>query len=299
MPTPTVLEAPSVPPEINELLQHLGLPTLRAAPDPNIGGNIQPDPAPAGPPAAENIEANFIPIRALFAPLVMLVLRTVLLLYFFAPTRKPLLGLCIAAWIVYEMWTHVRIIILRPLNRGVGNGGPAQNGGRATPAPRTPENGQENAPPMPGAPNATHDEPRLHQTPQGPPPPEQSQSVIDSLALLNIHNENKLLWPTNLARIPDPPTFTHKAIIFSSLLIATLHPEVHGRRKTALRQREGRLRTEMNVIDRTSETENGEPSEEEVRRQGLKERLQAQHDQRTGWIKEYVVRVRGGDWIDE
>ncbi|KAI6130518.1 hypothetical protein EDD16DRAFT_1723442 [Pisolithus croceorrhizus] len=80
------------PPEINELLQHLRLPTLRAVPNVNADVTAHAAVAPAGPAAAEHPEANLmreVPLRALLAPLLMVVLRTVLLLYFFSPTRKP------------------------------------------------------------------------------------------------------------------------------------------------------------------------------------------------------------------
>lgn len=302
-PTVTVPETPSIPPEVNELLQHLGLPPLRAIPNVNVDATPQLGPVPDGPAVAEQQGANLlreIPIRALLAPLLMVVLRTVLLLYFFAPTRKPILGLCIAAWIIYEMWTHVRIVILRPLNQGNGDVAGADNGDRAAPAPAPPTqpNAQDDGqvPPEPRAPNTD----TIHPPAQGPPIPGQSNGLIDTLALMNVHNENKLLWPTQPTRVADPLSFTQKATIFLSLIIATLHPELYNRRRTALRQREGRLRTEMNAMERTPEAmESGEPNEEELRKQRYREQLQIQHARRPLWVKEYVLRVRGGDWIDE
>ncbi|KAI6047321.1 hypothetical protein EDC04DRAFT_2597504 [Pisolithus marmoratus] len=309
LPTPAVPDTQPLPPEINELLQHLRLPTLRAVPNIYVDVTAQAGPAPTGPAAAARAEANLmreVPLRALLAPLLMVVLRTVLLLYFFSPTRKPLLGLCIIAWIIYEMWTHIRIVILQPLNRGGGNAAPADQARDNVPAPPPPPpplNGQDNGnvPPGSGIPDANHARPDGERFAQGPPTSSQPNGLIDSLALMDIHNENKLLWPTQVTRAADPPTLTQKAIMFLSLGVATLHPEVYNRRRATLRQREGRLRTEMNLVERTSEsTGNVEPSEDELlRRQQYREQLQTQHSRRPLWVKDYVIRVRAGDWLDE
>ncbi|KAG6332986.1 hypothetical protein ID866_6102 [Astraeus odoratus] len=301
VPTPTVQETRTVPPEVNDLLQHLGLPPLRAIPNANVHAIVQPGHGP-GPADAEPPEVNLIreiPIRALLAPLLMVVLRTVLLLYFFAPTRKPILGLCIAAWIVYEMWTHVRIVVLQPLNRRdgepVAGNGPARPPHPPNPAPHP--HGNEQVTPDPLAPNADDTQSSDEQFAQGPHL-NQSNGIVDTLALMNIYSENQLLWPMQHARITDRPTFSQRALVFLSLLISTLHPEVHNRRRTALSQREGRLRMDMNAMEHPEETENAEPSREELRRQRYRERLGAQHARRAPWVQEYIRRVRGGDWID-
>ncbi|KIK30564.1 hypothetical protein PISMIDRAFT_299636 [Pisolithus microcarpus 441] len=309
LPTPTAPHTQSLPPEIHELLQHLRLPALTTVPNVNADVTAHAGIAPTGVAAAEHAEANLmreVPMRALLAPLLMVALRTVLLLYFFSPTRKPLLGLCIIAWIIYEMWTHIRIVILQPLNRGDGNAAPADRARRNVfapgPPPPPPLNGQDNGNVPTGSrtPDANRARPDGERSAQGPPTPSQPNGLIDSLALMDIHNENKLLWPTQLTRVADPPTFTQKAIMFLSLGVATLHPEVYNRRRAILRQREGRLRTEMNVMERTSEsTGNVEPNEDELRRQQYREQLQIQHSRRPSWVKDYVIRVRAGDWLDE
>ncbi|KAG9317608.1 hypothetical protein JVU11DRAFT_1817 [Chiua virens] len=305
----------SVPPHVNDLLQELGLPPLRAVPNANVGITVQQDAAgaPANPEQAEGNVIREIPMRALLAPLLMVVFRTVLLLYFFSPTRKPLLGLCLIAWIIYEMWTHVRIVILRPGDRagengvGVGVNG-AQAGGAADAAPAAAPVGRDNDhagdrnPQQSPArtPNAEHI--RDAQQMQGPPIPRQSNGIVDSLALANVHSENKLLWPLQQSTIvPEPPTFTRKVMTFFSLLLVTLHPEVYNRRRVALRQRESRLRTEMNSIERDVDVRNDEqvPSEEEHRSRASRQQLQAQHAQRPAWVKRYVGRVRQDDWIEE
>jgi hypothetical protein len=83
--------------------------------------------------------------------------------------------------------------------------------------------------------------------------------------------------------------------------VVTLHPEVYNRRRAALRQREGRLRTEMNAMEHEPEgREDGQSlSEEEERRHEFRRQLQTQHTQRAIWVRQYVDRVRGGDWIEE
>lgn len=296
---------------MNDLLRELGLPLLRAAPNANVDVTVQPDVAGA-PLIPEHAEGNVlreIPMRALLAPLLMVVFRTVLLLYFFSPTRKPILGLCLIAWIIYEMWTHVRIVILRPLDRAGGNGADgAQVRGAADVAPVVAPVAQDNDrvgdrnPLRPGG-RAPNTEPtRDAQQAQGPPIPTQSNRILDSLALTNVHNENKLLWPLQRpTTVPEPPSFLHKATSFFSLLVVTLHPEVYNRRRVALRQREGRLRTEMNAMERGAEARNGEQesSEEERRRDAFRQQLQTQHAQRAAWVKRYAERVRQDDWVEE
>jgi hypothetical protein len=312
-PTPTIPETPSVPPYVNDLLEQLGLPPLRAIANANVDVTAQPGVAEA-PAVPEHAEANIIreiPIRALLAPLLMLVFRTVLLLYFFSPTHKPLIGLCIVAWVMYEIWTHVRIVILRPLERAGRNGaGAGANGAQAAAAvvPAAPPVAQANGhagglhPAPPTGPTTNPGQTRDGQQAQGPPMPSQSNGIIDSISLINIHSENRLLWPMQQPlRLPEPPGFLHKAISFLSLIVVTLHPEVYNRRSAALRQREGRLRTEMNIIEHEPEArEDGQPlGEEEQGRQEFRQQLRIQHARRANWVRQYVDRVRGSDWIEE
>ena len=299
---------------MNDLLRDLGLPPLRAVPNVNIGATVQPDAAGA-PGVPEHAEGNVfreIPMRALLAPLLMVVFRTVLLLYFFSPTRKPLLGLCLIAWIIYEMWTHIRIVILRPLERAGGNGaglgangapaGGAAGAAPAAPVARNNDHVGDHNPPRPGDRVPTTEPTRDAQQVQGPPIPRQSNGIVDSLALANVHSENKLLWPLQQpTTVPEPPTFLHKMTSFFSLLLVTLHPEVYNRRRAALRQRESRLRTEMNAIELGAEARDSEqePSEEAQRRTAFRQQLQAQHAQRAAWVKQYVERVKQDDWVEE
>lgn len=210
------------------------------------------------------------------------------------------------------MWTHVRIVILRPLDRAGGNGAGlgvngAQVGGAADAAPVAPEardndRAGDHNPPRPGGRVPNTEPTRDAQQVQGPPIPRQSNGIIDGLALANVHNENKLLWPLQQpTTIPEPPSFLHKVTSFLSLLVVTLHPEVYNRRRAALRQRESRLRTEMNAIEQVVEArDSGQvPSEEEQRKNAFRQQLQTQHAQRAIWVKRYVDGVRQDDWIEE
>lgn len=262
-----------------------------------VGANI---PAPGG-------EAQIlpdIPVRVLLAPLVMVLFRTLLLLYFFSPTRKPLLGLCIIAWIIYEMWTNVRNVVLGPLNRERERlAGVAAAAEAARQAPGQGQPGGPPATPVPPAPPVQSDipTPAQNQEAQGPPPPSNSTSLLDILACIGIDTENKSLWPTSLSRTPfSPPSLMHKVTTFVSLLVLTLHPEVWNRRRAALRTREGRLRTEANVMEREVERLEGqELSEEDKKREETTAVLRAQDGRRAPWLKTYIQRVRGGEWVDD
>ncbi|KIJ07021.1 hypothetical protein PAXINDRAFT_19777 [Paxillus involutus ATCC 200175] len=212
---------------------------------------------------------------------------------------------------MYEIWTHVRIVILRPLERAGRNGaGAGANGAQAAGGvvPAAPPVAQANGhagglhPAPPTGPTTNPGQTRDGQQAQGPPMPSQSNGIIDSISLINIHSENRLLWPMQQPlRLPEPPGFLHKAISFLSLIVVTLHPEVYNRRSAALRQREGRLRTEMNIIEHEPEArEHGQPlGEEEQGRQEFRQQLRIQHARRANWVRQYVDRVRGSDWIEE
>lgn len=306
-PTPATFSNETVPHQLNDLLQQLGLPTLRAVPNVNVDVDVNGQmgveanlPAPGG-------EAQIlpdIPVRVLLAPLVMVLFRTLLLLYFFSPTRKPLLGLCIIAWIIYEMWTNVRNVVLGPLNRERERlAGVAAAAEAARQAPGQGQPGGPPATPATPAPPAQSDipMPARNQEAQGPPLPSNSTSLLDLLARIGIDTENKSLWPTSSPRTPfSPPSLMHKVTTFVSLLVLTLHPEVWNRRRATLRTREGRLRTEANVMEREVERLEGqELSEEDKKREETTAVLRVQDGRRAPWVKTYIQRVRGGEWVDD
>ena len=291
-----------MPPHVNDLLQQLGLPLLRAVPNLHVDVEVNGQRGVGANIPGHVDEAQIladIPIRALLTPLVMVFFRTMLLLYFFSPTRKPLLCLCIIVWIVYEMWTNLRNVVLEPLNRERERlAGAAVEAARQAPA-----QGQAEGPPRTPIPPAHSDiQAQTHNgEAQGPPPPSNSTSLLDLLAHIGIDAENKLLWPTSSLRTPQPrPSLMHKVTTFSSLLVLTLHPDVWNRRRAALRTREGRLRTEANAMEREVERVEGqELSEDERKRDNMTTALWLQDGRRAPWVKAYVQRVRGGEWVDD
>ena len=103
---------------LNNHLQQVGLPPLRVIPNANANQNPND---PNNPLAAAEIRA--IPLRALMVPLMMLTFRTLLLLYFFSPSKRPLFGIVLSAWILYEAWGAIRAVI--------GNNDQPQRGGNA------------------------------------------------------------------------------------------------------------------------------------------------------------------------
>ncbi|KAG6878112.1 hypothetical protein C0993_012116 [Termitomyces sp. T159_Od127] len=95
----------TMPPHVNALLQQLGLPQLRVAQNQNLNPNVNPV-----LPGLANL-----PLRPFLAPMLFLVFRTVLLLYFVSPARKPIFGLLILAWMLYEIWRPIRNAMVRAL----------------------------------------------------------------------------------------------------------------------------------------------------------------------------------------
>jgi hypothetical protein len=303
-PTPTsiISSAESVPPRINDLLQQLGLPILHAVPNVHVDVEVNGQQGAGANVPGHIDEAQIladIPIRALLAPLVMVFFRTLLLLYFFSPTRKPLLGLCIIAWIVYEMWTNLRNVVLGPLNRERER----VAGAAAEAAREAPAQGQAGGPPgtpTPPPQSGTQAQTQAREA-QGPPAPTNSISLLALLAHIGIDAENKLLWPTSPPRTPPPPpSLMHKFMTFVSLIVLSLHPEVWNRRRAALKTREGRLRTEANAMEREIERVEGqELSDDDRKRDEMTAALHLQDGRRASWVKTYVQRVRGGEWVDE
>lgn len=101
---------------------------------------------------------------------------------------------------------------------------------------------------------------------------------------------------TDGAGAPEP-TFVHKLQTFLVLFFATLHPAVWDERRKLLRQREGRLRTEMNALE--ARNGEGEETPEDRARAEARAKLAEQHARRPRWVREYIDRLRSGDWLDD
>lgn len=273
-----------VPPHVNQLLQQLGLPPLRPA-----GNNANP-----ANPNAVLADLREIPVRALLAPLLMLLFRTLLLLYFFAPARKPIFGILILGWMVYEIWQPIRNGLRNGWGRMHDNGQhQANNGQNARQGPGAPA---PNAPPPPGV-RAAHAAPAGAVTLEA-----QAGQIFDTLANLNIEDEQRLLNP-GPGGPPAEPTIGHKIVTFLSLFITTLHPAIWNRRRVALRRREGVVRTEANVrnspppsADNPSDSTPSPVDDEAARR---REQLRVQYGLQPRWIQRYLERVVAEDWVDD
>lgn len=243
-----------VPPHVNMILQQLGLPPLRVAQNQNPNQNrFLPD-------------LRDIPFRPLLA-LAMILLRTLLLLYFVVPARKPIFGLLLVAWMAYEGWRPVRDAFRRGMGRPAAQVNP----------PARPRPGQ-NAQPEPGQRPPVHGQGR-------------QTSAIDSVANINLQSEERDINPAP-GTIPEEPSLGHKIVTFFSLLLLTIHPAAWNRRRESLRRREERLRMEANTREAANPPGEGEDDAEAAHARELIE----QHDRRPLWVRNYVERV---DWMDE
>ncbi|KAI0663189.1 hypothetical protein C8Q70DRAFT_931139 [Cubamyces menziesii] len=278
---------------LNQRLEELGLPPLRLAPGQNVLRNANdPNNANPFPPvaAAGGVDMRVIPLRALLVPLLMLAFRTVLLLYFFSPSKRPLFGILLSVWLVYEAWNAMRI---------------ALNNGQDRAADRAPPN----APPAAGQAQAQADAQAAPAAPERPSNRGTNRSplaaLLDRLAMINFSTEDALL-ETDM-NVPAPGIW-QKTKMFVVLFLLTLYPAAWDRRRTALRRREGRIRTEANAreaalterAERESAGAQAPPrSEEDEARARSREQLVIRHERRPAWLKAYVQRVQYAEWVDD
>lgn len=270
-PTPPTVTSSAISPQVSALLQQLGLRNLPA----NL--NIQAGENGILEGLRNQIPAPDLPqVRPMLLPITFILLRIALLLYFFAPARKPLIGVLIVGWAAYEIWTrHVRQ--LNPRNAPQPGAAAVANNG-AIPGNNN-NNGQENervaaGPTQPGAPTRPH------------------AGFVDSFANINIPQEEQMLdGPNN-----DRPSFFQKLSLFTSLFYTTLHPAVWDRRRALLRQREGRIRTEANA---RRVPDDGSDTPENRTRLERRGELIVRHERRPEWVREYVERVVENDWVEE
>ncbi|OBZ76980.1 hypothetical protein A0H81_03795 [Grifola frondosa] len=270
------------PSDINERLQQLGLPPLRYNQIPNINPNDPNNRNPVAGGAA--VELRGIPMRALMVPLIMLLFRTLLLMYFFSPSKRPLFGILLCTWIVYEAWNAMRAVLVDGNERQAQGAAPRMGapaaGGRVPNAPGRPAPRQGR--PAPGAPglapaqNAT----RNH-----------ADAVLDRLSTLNLSAEDAILDSDSNAHAPG---VRHRVKTFLSLFLMTLYPASWDRRRATLRRREGRIRTEANARDIPQA--DGEESEA---RTMARAQLLARHARRPAWVREYLQRVQNAEWVDD
>jgi hypothetical protein len=267
---------PAMLPALNNHLRQLGMPPVRAR--------------------------NAAFIRPLLLPLAMLTLRTFILFWMFSPTRKPFLALAIGAWVIYEVYAAISAAL-----------GPNQAAGEARPNPveQVPAAGNPQdvaARPAAGAPAAAVVPAGARRNASLP-----MTAALESVSQLNLADEQRTLEARpedeGLAAVNAPPSTIHRAKSFVTLFASTLHPAIWDRRRATLIKREGQIRTEGGARDRQDEepaAEDGEipeaertrRREEAEKRKESREALQAQHARRPRWVKEYIERVRAGEWVD-
>lgn len=276
----------AVPREVNQLLQQLGLPPLRVQ-----NGALNQN--------RGNVLIRDINLRPLLGPFMMLIIRTLLLVYFVSPARKPVFGILVGAWILYEAWGPIRAAM------GDRHGVPGVNA-----APR-----QGEAAPMAPAGPVQHGVAQVRPQGQGaaprlPDPAQhvnQAEALIEGLANINIPAEEEALVASERASPAEEPGLAQKVTAFLSLFVLTLHPAVWNRRRVLLRQREGRIRIEANAREREPDPPSGggEQATTEVEKTerervaGVRAELVAQHARRPRWVQAYVDRVRMGEWVDD
>ena len=323
-----------IAPHVNQVLQQLGLPPVPAHAQGQIGNAQIPIVVGNG---GRGVPRQF-PVRQLMAPLLLLLFRTAVLLYFFAPMRKPLVGVMLLGYMVYEIYSAVMRALPQPprdmpgLQRGAGNHQLAPAGQAAQPgqaAPNAPAAGG-NAAAAPAANN------RGAQPFGGPGVVARRRNAeddilgttLDWIAHYHLDSEDQALHHPSPAQPPSPPpNFFQRAFAFVFLFLVTFYPAVWDKRRALLKTREGVVRTETRMRRQPDEEEepqaqpqdgaDGEaaaPSPEAAQqaeqqaaaaaeaktaRAAAKAELLAKHNRRANWVKEYIERVMEDEWVDD
>lgn len=295
--TYTILSSPPPPPGVWPQYPSTPTSTILYPPAPvqlNVPLPNVPQPQPEGEVLFE-IAIN-LPMRAIMAPILMLVMRATLMMYFFSPDQTPFFGIIVGMWVLYEAWNAVRAAVAatrdpaEPRRDGDNQGG--INGGAGAPGP----NGVDGARPS-------------------DPTRQQVNAVLDTVANINIREENEMLEAPG--DLPSPTLF-HQAKTFASLMIVTLIPALWDLRRAELMRREGTLRTEMNVITAATaplpssgsaaqvptegEGETGVSEQEREEARKARERKLAviqKHARRADWVREYVERAGRMEHYDD
>ncbi|KAF9055090.1 hypothetical protein BDZ89DRAFT_975313 [Hymenopellis radicata] len=278
IPSPTPAPTTTVSPQLHAILQQLGIRNLPAGLNMGQGGQ---NAAIMEVPIRNQMPAPDLPqmqMRPFLLPITFLLLRIFLLLYFFAPARKPVMGALILGWALYEIWTrHIRPRAEAPVppqprrnpivDRLVGNNGVLRD-----------------------AMNQMN-----QQQPAAAAPPRQVQNplaLLDTVANMNLREEEQILEGT----VTERPSLIQKVKVFTTLFFATLHPAVWDRRRALLRQREGRIRTEATAM---GATDDGSDAAENQARNQRRAELVARHAGRPAWVQEYVQHVVENDWVED
>lgn len=223
-------------------------------------------------------EIRAIPLRALLMPLIMLTFRTFVLVYFFSPSKRPFFGLILSVWILWETWGALR--------RVLGNDRPPAVPGQPGQARGDPAGGADRGANQRGQAagvGSTQGDNHSH-----------FDVLINHMANMGLASQEAVL---DSALPVAEPSILRKTRDFAALLLTTLHPAVWDRRRSALRRREGRLRTEANV--RESEPPAEADSDEDATRVQARTQAIARHERRQPWVKQYVERVQTTEWAED
>ncbi|KIY46601.1 hypothetical protein FISHEDRAFT_46938 [Fistulina hepatica ATCC 64428] len=259
-------------PDINSLLQQLGLPPIHRPPR-NVVNHV---------PVNEGIRAAFAPpelrgfaIWSLFSPMIWLIARTLLLLYLFDAGQAPIYGGIILVLMLYEMWSLIRNLLTRgPIDARRQQGRNGANAGGAG------QNAADDA--------DINDVFGVRLAQRG-----ENNALVGALAEMNIAADERALFPAEGEVVPEP-SFVSKVTNFALLLVGTVYPALWDQRRTALRRREGTLRTEARAREEAVE-EGEDPNGERAR---ARENIAQVHERRPHWVRDYIDRVVADDWVD-
>ncbi|EIN10587.1 hypothetical protein PUNSTDRAFT_84757 [Punctularia strigosozonata HHB-11173 SS5] len=229
-----------------------------------------------------------LPVRALMAPMLILAFRTAFLLYFFSPTKKPVFAFMIGAWVLYEAWCAIRGVLGGEVDR--------DDEGRARPVPRAAANAPPGVAQDPAVAAARPGQNGARTAAR----PSQSDIILQNIADVNMAMEERALSASADSRPVREPSLGQKVSMFFFLLLTTLHPAIWDQRRKLLRRREGRIRTEANAMEASEQRGvEGEDDRQAQARAEAREQLLAQHRRRPQWVRDYIQRVRSGDWVDD
>jgi len=261
----------SIPPHVNQLLQQMGLAPPRVVNDNLIQAVAN----------QHNPDIREIPLRPLLAPLVMLVLRSMLLLYFVEPAHKPVIGILIFAWMLYEIWQSIR--------NGLRNGGVVQDQGDNV-AGQVQNNVAHHNANLGWQPGVNFLRPGTLD--------QQLDAFVDGLANMNISDEEVLLNTPSGTPVPEPGVGWRLAT-FVGLLVSTLHPAIWNRRRVALRRREGTIRTEANARNAPLSADSSDSNNDGEIRAQVRDELRARFESQPRWMQRYIQRVMDEAWVDD
>lgn len=141
--------------------------------------------------------------------------------------------------------------------------------------------------------------PNIRGAPRLPADRNTTDVLLTQLARMNLDTESDVInRPDRPGTETQAPSFLLKVRLFVSLLFLTLHPAVWDKRRSALREREGQLKTERNARE-TPASAGDEDTPENKRATEARAAALRRHAHRPPWAQEYVARVGRSEWEEE